>query len=109
MPFPRAKANIYENGCHVPLAIRWGGAIPGRQIADFISFIDLAPTLLELTGVARPAGIAGRSFADLLQGDASGRVDPLRDCVITGRERHAYSRPGNIGYPMRSIVTDNYI
>jgi len=24
MPFPRAKANAYEYGIHVPLAVRWG-------------------------------------------------------------------------------------
>jgi len=28
MPFPRAKANCYEYGIHVPLAIRWGPAPP---------------------------------------------------------------------------------
>ena len=28
MPFPRAKANGYELGVHVPLAIMWNGVIP---------------------------------------------------------------------------------
>jgi hypothetical protein len=27
--------------------------------------------------------------------------------VLTGRERHGYNRPENLGYPMRSIVTDD--
>ncbi len=41
--------------------------------------------------------------------EAAGRVDASRDHVLTGRERHGYNRPGNLGYPMRSIVTDDYL
>jgi N-sulfoglucosamine sulfohydrolase len=108
-PFPRAKSTAYENGCHVPLAIRWGGACPGRTITDFISFIDLAPTFLTLAGIEPPAEMAGRAFVDLLRSRSEGRIDPTRDCVITGRERHGYSRPWMAGYPIRSIVTDDYL
>ncbi len=51
-PFPRAKATIYQNGCHVPLAVRWGAKCPaGRSVTDFVSFVDFAPTLLEAAGV----------------------------------------------------------
>lgn len=109
MPFPRAKATIYENGCHVPLAIRWGNAPAGRTMTDFVSFIDLAPTFLELAGVPIPPEMQGRSLGSLLQQESGGRGDPARDSVITGRERHGYSRPWNAGYPMRSIVTDEYV
>ena len=54
MPFPRAKGQVYEYSNHVPLAIMWGKGIknPGRKIFDFISFIDFAPTLLEVAGVS---------------------------------------------------------
>jgi N-sulfoglucosamine sulfohydrolase len=38
-----------------------------------------------------------------------GRIDATRDHVFTGRERHGYNRTGNLGYPMRSIVTDDYL
>jgi len=93
----------------VPLAIRWGGACPGRTITDFISFIDLAPTFLTLAGIEPPAEMAGRAFVDLLRSRSEGRIDPTRDCVITGRERHGYSRPWMAGYPIRSIVTDDYL
>ena len=31
MPFPRAKANLYDLGTHVPLVVRWGDRVqPGR-------------------------------------------------------------------------------
>ena len=53
MPFPRAKGNVYEYSNHIPLAIMWGKGIknPGRKIFDFISFIDFAPTLLDVAGI----------------------------------------------------------
>lgn len=111
LPFPRAKANLYQNGCHVPLAIRWGTHIPpNRTITDFISFIDLAPTLLEAAGVdSSPLRSDGRSFLNILTSEASGRVDPTRSSVQTGRERHGYCRPHNLGNPMRSLVTDHFL
>ncbi len=108
-PFPRSKATGYEHGCHVPLAVRGAGTRPGRVVSDFISFIDLAPTFLELAGIALPDAMSGRSLVDVLRSGTSGRVDPSRDFVIIGRERHGYSRPWLAGYPIRSIVTDNYI
>src|SRR5690606_24047948 len=42
MAFPRAKANCYEDGIHMPLAIRWGDrARAGRTVDDLIGFVDL--------------------------------------------------------------------
>jgi len=110
-PFPRAKATVYQNGCHVPLAIRWGENCPsGRKVTDFVSFVDFAPTLLEIAGVApEKYDFSGRSFLDVVCSGDSGRVDEERNVVLTGRERHGYNRPGNVGNPMRSIVTDDYL
>jgi len=34
MPFPRAKANLYEYGFHVPLAVRWATGPGGRAVDD---------------------------------------------------------------------------
>ena len=110
-PFPRAKANVYQNGCHVPLAIRWGNHCPpGRKVTDFVSFADFAPTIIEVCGLDdAETAFAGTSFIDVICSSKSGRVDKTRDHVITGRERHGYNRPGNLSYPMRSIVTDDYL
>ncbi len=48
-PFPSAKANGYEYGIHVPLAIRYPKGFPGgRIIKDPISFVDFAPTFLNV-------------------------------------------------------------
>jgi N-sulfoglucosamine sulfohydrolase len=53
MPFPRVKGHTYDDAHHIPFVVTWpaGIAKPGRRVPEFISFIDLAPTFLELFGV----------------------------------------------------------
>lgn len=115
MPFPRAKAQEYEYSNHVPMAAMWPKGIknPGRTVNDMVSFIDLAPTFLELAGIPfEESGMhssPGRSLTDILYSEKEGQVNPDRDIVLIGKERHDYSRPNNQGYPIRGIVSDEYL
>ncbi len=112
MPFPRAKANVYESGIHVPMALKWTKNVPGgRVVEDVVSLVDLTPTLLEAAGVRHPGAypMSGRSILDLLRSDRQGRVDPSRREVFAGRERHSSSRYDNLGYPQRAIRTPEYL
>ena len=110
MPFPRAKANLYEYATHMPLAMRWGNVInPGRHVEDPVSFIDFAPTFLDAAGVAVPEEMTGRSLLPVLQSPASGHVDEARTFVLTGRERHTHARADNLGYPARAIRTRTFL
>ena len=46
MPFPRVKGHIYEDGCHLPLAIRYPRLMKaGRVVDDLVSVIDFAPAI----------------------------------------------------------------
>jgi arylsulfatase A-like enzyme len=106
LPFPRAKANLYDTGTHMPLAIRWPGRItPGTTIDAFVSLTDLAPTFLEAAGVAVPEGTTGRSLLPLLGGGASGG----RDRAFIERERHANVRRGDLSYPARALRTADHL
>jgi N-sulfoglucosamine sulfohydrolase len=111
MPFPRGKANLYDLGTRVPLAIRWGDKLkqPGRTVSDFVLLPDLAPTFLAAAGVEHLAGMTARSLLDLLTLEKSS--EPPRDHVIFGRERHtqAQEAPETGGYPMRGIRTADYL
>ena len=112
MPFPRHKCHLYDSGTHVPLAIRWPKRIgAGRVVSDFVSLADLAPTFLEAAGLPVPAVMTGRSLMPVLTAAGSGRIDPARDHVLTGRERHtpAQEAPSMGGYPMRAIRTDDWL
>lgn len=113
MPFPRAKANLYDYGFHEPLAIRWGKAVPGgRVVDDLIGFVDLTATILDATNVAHPSTefpISGRSFLEVLKSNKQGIVDPSRDAVFAARERHSSSRYNNWTYPQRAIRTQQHL
>ena len=94
LPFPRCKATLYDTGTHVPLAIRWGTQVPGkRTVADFVSLTDLAPTFLEAAGLTPSAEMTGRSLLSTLRSERSGQVDPARNFVLAGMERHVYRNP----------------
>ncbi len=109
MPFPRVKGQCYEDGIHVPLAVMWPAGIkhPGRKVSDFVDFTDLAPTILELAGISwQESGMApmvGRSLLPLLKSDRQGQIDPARDHLLLGKERHDLGRPHDQGYPVRGI------
>lgn len=108
--FPHGKCNLYDFGCSVPLVLRWGGAPGGRVVDDLVSLTDLAPTFLELAGVARPASMTGRSLVPILKSTRSGQIDSTRTAVFFGRERHVENaREGFLPYPQRAIRTPDYL
>jgi len=105
-PFPRAKANLYDLGVRMPLAVRWGSRVPAERIVDdFVSLADLAPTFLEAAQVRIPSEMTARSFLDVLVSGKSGHVDRRRDRVFTASERVTWCRPNGAGYPSRAIRT----
>lgn len=112
MAFPRAKAFFYEYGIHVPLAISYPDGFPGKRIIDDpVSFTDIAPTILEMTGINsdKMLPVSGRSFLNILKSDKSGVVDENRKFIFAGRERHSSSRWNNLGYPARAIRSKDFM
>ncbi len=84
---PRAKRWLYEASTHVPLVARipakfragWQGR-PGWADTQLVSFIDLAPTMLNLAGVPIPEHMQGRAFL-------GPRLAPERTYVYAARDR----------------------
>lgn len=115
MPFPRVKGQEYELSNHLPLAIMWKRGIkkPGRVVDDYVSFIDFAPTFIEVAGLQwEETGMQpspGRSLTDIFGSEKSGRVIAERDHVLIGKERHDIGRPHDWGYPIRGIVKDDML
>lgn len=108
MPFPHAKANCYDAGVHVPLAICWGKNIrQGRTEEAVVSLVDLMPTLLDLAGIAPAPEVSGESMAPLLGRGKKGRY--ARQSAYSGRERHSSARYRNLGYPIRAHRKGDYL
>ncbi|SHG90522.1 sulfatase family protein [Flagellimonas flava] len=115
MPFPRIKGQEYELSNHLPLAIMWKDGIknPGRVIDGLVSFIDLAPTFLELAKIGQDSSgmepITGKSLVKFFDSNQSDVKDTFRDFVLIGKERHDIGRPDDVGYPIRGIVKEDYL
>src|SRR5204862_7081292 len=93
MPFPFVKGQIHEDGFHLPLAMRWGDGIkPGRVVEDFVNVRDLAPTYMELAGLAPHQQRTGKSLAGIPRSERSGSIEK-REFALSGTRRHALCRP----------------
>ncbi len=66
------KRAAYEESIRIPLLMRYPKLVQAKVARDeMVLNVDIAPTLLELAGVAIPAEMHGRSMVPLLKGDAS--------------------------------------
>lgn len=107
MPFPRAKANVYDYGIHMPLAIRWGQTVAGGQESrELVSLIDFFATFLDVAEAPYPDyEVESKSLLDMMRG----QKDSPRKAVFSSRERHSSSRWNNLGYPQRAMRTRDYL
>lgn len=85
--FPRSKRFLYDTGIRVPLLIRFpdkwrhlAPSPPGGKTDRLVGFVDFAPTVLSLAGVAVPDSMQGRAFL----GEQA--VQP-RDYIFAARDR----------------------
>lgn len=87
-----AAACRYETDVRVPFMVYGPGIAPNATLDALVgSHVDLAPTWLELAGVARPSWTDGRSVAPQLLGSSStGKADAVR--------RPDAHRPANLAY-----------
>ncbi|MBC8325097.1 MAG: sulfatase-like hydrolase/transferase [Verrucomicrobia subdivision 3 bacterium] len=108
---PRGKCNLHDFGSSVSLLVSWPDQVkPGRRVDDFVSLMDIAPTVLEATNSKRPDHMIARSFMPLLKSAKSGVIDTTRDHVIIGRERHVgEARRDRAPYPSRAIRTADFL
>ncbi|MBT5186635.1 MAG: DUF4976 domain-containing protein, partial [Kordiimonadaceae bacterium] len=65
------KRNAYEESMRVPLLAVGPGFEGGQQITEVVANLDIAPTILALAGVEKPAHFQGESFATLPTDEAA--------------------------------------
>ncbi len=59
---------LYESTLRVPLIVKVPGGRAGERVARRVGTVDVVPTVLDLLGLAPPAGIQGRSLRPELEG-----------------------------------------
>jgi arylsulfatase A-like enzyme len=81
---------LYEEQLRIPFVVRFpGGLGAGRVLPGPAEQIDLAPTLLELAGLPRPASLPGRSLVADLDGPGPGPSRPSLAFLIHHEDRAA--------------------
>jgi arylsulfatase A-like enzyme len=97
----RSKRFVYESGTHVPMIWRFpekyrhlASGNPGDKTDRLVSFVDLAPTMLSLTGIDIPEYIQGKAFLGEQQTEPReyvhlfrGRMDERMDKVRAVRDK----------------------
>jgi N-sulfoglucosamine sulfohydrolase len=100
MSFPFSKATVYRNGTWSPVILKWPGMPAAAQHDEFVSSVDIMPTILDILGVPQPEGLDGRSWLPLLKGEQQ----PDRDFVIT----HVNTVSSGKSFPQRCIRTKDH-
>ena len=94
-PYRSFKTSTYEGGVHAPLIMSWPDApMPGGLRDQFVFVSDLAPTLLELAGVAPLSHLDGTAALEM---DGGSIADVLVDAAAEGRERQYFECVGRRG------------
>jgi choline-sulfatase len=93
------KMAFFEPAARVPLIVSAPGRFAPRRVAEPVSLLDFAPTLLDLCGLESSGDLDGRSLAPTLAGEALGDADVVAEYLAEGvtapavmlrRGRHKY-------------------
>jgi N-sulfoglucosamine sulfohydrolase len=99
LPFPGAKATLFDRGLGVSLILRGPGGFHGGRVEEaMVSHLDIYPTLCDLAGLEHPPFLQGSSLLPLVRGE----VDRLHDELFAEITYHAAYEP------QRSVRTDRY-
>jgi arylsulfatase A-like enzyme len=99
LPFPKAKATLFDAGIGVSLLMYGPGALRGgKAVEPVVSHVDVLPTLWEANGWERDAEFQGVSLLPMLRGEAP-----------AARERIFATQTYHAAYdPMRAVRTDRF-
>jgi choline-sulfatase len=115
------KSTLNEESIRIPLIVRGPGVAPRAVDRQAASLVDLAPTLLEMAGVAAPPSMQGRSLAPVLRGASeeprfnAAFIECARDGCGLRTPTHLYGLPwvgnGTLGpkpHYFHDLTTDPY-
>jgi len=88
------KSTVFELSARAPLIV-WGPRMKarGKSSPRLVEFVDIYPTIVELSALKGPSGLEGRSFVPLLDDPAR----PWKQAAFTQVQRGA-----SVGYSVRT-------
>jgi arylsulfatase A-like enzyme len=79
-PLRGGKSTIWEGGVRVPCIMKWPGKVEGGRVIDnFISSLEIFPTILAATGIEKPDSLIldGFNILPLLRGEKDLKRDEM--------------------------------
>ena len=107
MPFPRAKANVYDAGARVPLAIRWPGVAQARRGDRLVR--QPHRSRADAAGRRRAGAARRRSPAARCGRCCEGSRSPDAIACSSSASATRTSVKGILSYPVRAIRTKDYL
>ncbi len=91
LAMPRAKCTMYDPGVETALIMHAPslGLIGGKILSNFVSHVDIVPTILEGLGIDSPDKLQGESYWQLLHG----KNHNVRDVIYAGKTFHTDYEP----------------
>jgi N-sulfoglucosamine sulfohydrolase len=90
MPFPGAKATLYDRGLGVNLILRGPEPFSGGRVHDgLVSHIDVYPTICDYLRIDRPSFLQGVSLMPLVRDETT----EVREEIFAGSTWHAAYEP----------------
>lgn len=102
-PFRYYKQTTHEGGTHVPLVVAWPKGIPARGETrnQFVFVADIAPTILELSGVPLAKTVNNVAQAPM---EGTSFAYSLRDAKAANRKKAQYFEM----YGNKALWSDNW-
>ncbi len=85
--YRRHLLHLYEESVHVPLILHVPGGVRGARVGTPVTLADIAPTVMDLLGLAVPAAMEGTSLVPAIDG----KPVPRRPIPITQYYEDAYA------------------
>ena len=102
--FPFGKWTCYEVGVASGMVISWPGHVkPNTETSAIVEYTDIVPTLLEIAGVEAPKKLDGKSFLNVIKGQATAHKDYAFSIQTTYGVNGA-----NANYGIRTVVDKKY-
>ena len=87
---------IYDVTLHVPLIIRFPGAVPANlRVSGYNQHKDLAPTIFDLAGFGKPRGTTfdGQSLMPMVRGEVASHESEFYITECTWMRKHGWRTP----------------
>ena len=82
-----AKMSLMDESARAPLIVVAPGVKPGSATSAIAEYVDLFPTLTELTGLAAPTGLQGTSLVPVIRNTGPRKRDHAYTIVVRGADR----------------------